>query len=117
MLGKVWMFNVWASWCVTCRDEHPVLLEFAKSGVVPIFGLNYKDKREEAIQWLRSSATRTSSSSYDPQGRVGLDYGVYGMPETYLIDKHGVIRYKHIGPLTPEIIKTKIIPLVHELNR
>ena len=117
MSGKVWLFNVWASWCVTCRAEHPALSEFAKSGVVPVVGLDYKDKREEAFQYLTKLGNPYQLIAYDPQGRVGLDYGVYGTPETYLIDKQGVIRYKRIGPLTPEIIKTKIIPLVHELNR
>jgi len=117
MTGKVWLFNVWASWCVTCRDEHAVLSEFAKSGVVPVVGLDYKDKRDEASQYLTKLGNPYQLSAYDPQGRVGIDYGVYGTPETYVIDKQGVIRYKRIGPLTPEIIRTKIIPLVHELNR
>ena len=117
MTGKVWLFNVWASWCVTCREEHPVLSEFAKSGLVPVIGLDYKDKRDEAVQYLTKLGNPYQLSAYDPQGRVGIDYGVYGTPETYVIDKQGVIRYKRIGPLTPEIIRTKIIPLVHELNR
>ena len=117
MTGKVWLFNVWASWCVTCREEHPVLSEFAKSGLVPVIGLDYKDKRDEAFQYLTKLGNPYQLSAYDPQGRVGIDYGVYGTPETYVIDKQGVIRYKRIGPLTPEIIRTKIIPLVHELNR
>jgi cytochrome c biogenesis protein CcmG/thiol:disulfide interchange protein DsbE len=117
MAGKVWMFNVWASWCVTCREEHPVISEFAKSGLVPVIGLDYKDKRDEAFQYLTKLGNPYQLSAYDPQGRVGIDYGVYGTPETYVIDKQGVIRYKRIGPLTPDIIRNKIIPLVHELNR
>jgi cytochrome c biogenesis protein CcmG/thiol:disulfide interchange protein DsbE len=117
MAGKVWMFNVWASWCVTCREEHPVISEFAKSGLVPVIGLDYKDKRDEAFQYLTKLGNPYQLSAYDPQGRVGIDYGVYGTPETYVIDKQGVIRYKRIGPLTPDIIRNKIIPLVHELDR
>lgn len=117
MKGKVWMFNVWASWCVSCRQEHAVLAELAKSGVVPVYGLNYKDTREEGVAYLARLGNPYRRIAYDPQGRVGLDYGVYGTPETYVIDKRGVIRYKRIGPLTQEIIKEKIIPLIHELNR
>src|SRR6476620_9263756 len=117
MAGKVWLFNVWASWCVTCRDEHAVLSEFAKSGVVPVVGLDYKDKRDEASQYLTKLGNPYQIIPYDGEGRVGIDYGVYGTPETYVIDKQGVIRYKRIGPLTPEIMREKIIPLVHELNR
>jgi cytochrome c biogenesis protein CcmG/thiol:disulfide interchange protein DsbE len=117
MTGKVWMFNVWASWCVSCRAEHSVLTEFARSGLIPVVGLDYKDKREDAFQYLSKLGNPYQLIAYDPQGRVGIDYGVYGTPETYLIDKQGVIRYKQIGPLTPDIIKKKVIPLVHELNR
>lgn len=117
MAGKVWMFNVWASWCVSCREEHPVLDQFARSGLIPVIGLDYKDNRDEAFKYLSRLGNPYQIIPYDPQGRVGLDYGVYGTPETYVIDKQGVIRYKQIGPLTPEVIKTKIIPLVHELNR
>lgn len=116
MKGKVWMFNVWASWCTSCRQEHAVIAEFAKTGVVPVYGLNYKDTREDGKEYLAKLGNPYQLIAYDPQGRVGLDYGVYGTPETYVIDKRGVIRYKRIGPLTPEIIKQKIIPLVQELN-
>lgn len=116
MKGKVWMFNVWASWCTSCRQEHAVIAEFAKTGVVPVYGLNYKDTREDGKEYLAKLGNPYHLIAYDPQGRVGLDYGVYGTPETYVIDKRGVIRYKRIGPLTPEIIKQKIIPLVQELN-
>lgn len=117
MRGKVWMLNVWASWCAACRDEHPVLVELAKSGVVPIVGLNYKDKRDEGIAWLARFGDPYLLSAYDEQGRVGIDYGVYGVPETYVIDKRGVIRYKRIGIVTPQIVSQKILPLVSELNR
>jgi len=115
-LGKVWMLNVWASWCAACRVEHPVLIELAKSNLVPIYGLNYKDKRDDGLAWLRQFGDPYQLSAYDFEGKVGIDYGVYGVPETYVIDKAGVIRYKRIGPLTPEIVKTKIIPLIQGLN-
>jgi cytochrome c biogenesis protein CcmG, thiol:disulfide interchange protein DsbE len=117
MLGKVWMLNVWASWCVSCREEHPVLLDLATSGAVPIYGLNYKDKREDGLAWLKGMGDPYKLSIYDFDGRVGIDYGVYGVPETYVIDKAGVIRYKRIGPLTPQIVKEKVLPLVRELER
>jgi cytochrome c biogenesis protein CcmG, thiol:disulfide interchange protein DsbE len=117
MQGKVWVFNVWASWCTGCREEHPVLGEFARSGLAPLYGLNYKDQRSDAIAWLKRYGDPYVVSLIDNDGRVGIDYGVYGVPETYVIDKQGVIRYKRIGPVTPEIIKDKIVPLVQELNR
>jgi len=117
MLGKVWMLNVWASWCVTCREEHPVLLDLAKGGGILLYGLNYKDKREDGLAWLKTMGDPYQLSVYDVEGRVGIDYGVYGVPETYVIDKLGVIRYKRIGPLTPEIVKDKLLPLVQELGR
>lgn len=116
MRGQVWLLNVWASWCVSCRAEHPVLVELAKTGEVPIYGLNYKDKREEALRWLEQWGDPYKLSIMDPRGQTGIDYGVYGVPETYVIDKSGVIRYKQIGPLTPEIVKEKIMPLVRKLN-
>lgn len=114
--GKVWMLNVWASWCTACREEHPVLVEFARTGTVPLYGLNYKDQRADGLAWLQRFGNPYKLSAFDEQGRVGIDYGVYGVPETYLIDKHGVIRYKRIGPVTPELIQQKILPLIKELN-
>jgi cytochrome c biogenesis protein CcmG/thiol:disulfide interchange protein DsbE len=117
MRGKVWVLNVWASWCVSCREEHPVLLDLAASGEVPIYGLNYKDRREDGLAWLKGMGDPYKVSIFDFDGRVGIDYGVYGVPETYVIDKTGVIRYKRIGPLTPEIVKEKVLPLVRELDR
>ena len=117
MLGKVWLFNVWASWCVSCREEHPLLVELAKSGAVPIVGLDYKDKREDGQRWLTRFGNPYQVVPFDADGRVGINYGVYGVPETYLIDKTGVIRFKQIGPITPEVLEKKIIPLVQELNK
>lgn len=117
MLGKVWVLNVWASWCVSCREEHPVLLDLAASGAVPLYGLDYKDKREDGLAWLNGMGDPYRLSIFDADGKVGIDYGVYGVPETYVIDKLGVIRYKYIGPLTREIVKDKLLPLVQELGR
>ncbi|HVY08485.1 MAG TPA: DsbE family thiol:disulfide interchange protein [Burkholderiales bacterium] len=114
--GKVWLLNVWASWCVACLDEHPLMVEFSRQNVLPVYGLNYKDKREDALKWLGKHGNPYTLSVQDADGKVGIDYGVYGVPETYLIDKNGVIRYKRIGPVTPEIIEQKIIPLARQLQ-
>jgi len=114
--GQVWLLNVWASWCVSCRQEHPVLIDLAKSGEVPIYGLNYKDQREDALRWLVQWGDPYKLSIMDAKGATGIDYGVYGVPETFVIDKAGIIRYKQIGPLTPEVLRDKILPLVRKLN-
>lgn len=115
--GRAWILNVWASWCAACRDEHPVLTDLARRGIVPVYGLNYKDKRDDAIEWLKRFGDPYQASLIDVDGRVGIDYGVYGVPETYVIDKQGVIRYKRIGPVTKEIVDKKIVPLLAELNK
>jgi cytochrome c biogenesis protein CcmG/thiol:disulfide interchange protein DsbE len=117
MQGRVWMLNVWASWCVSCREEHPVLVDLARAKVVPLLGLNYKDQRNDALRWLTQFGDPYGFSVADTDGRVGIDYGVYGVPETYVIDKAGVIRYKQIGPVTPAILKEQILPLVRELEK
>ena len=114
MLGSVWVLNVWASWCPPCLVEHPVVTELAKS--VPVVGLNYKDTREDALPWLKRNGDPFKFSLFDANGRIAMDYGVYGVPETYVIDQKGVIRYKHIGPLTPEVAQKKVAPLVQELR-
>jgi len=116
MKGKVWLLNVWASWCVSCRVEHPLLVEMSKKNVVPIVGLNYKDKREDGLQWLGKFGNPYALSAYDVDGRVGIDYGVYGVPETFVIDKEGVIRYKQIGPVTPEALEKVLLPLIRKLS-
>ena len=116
MKGKVWLLNVWASWCVACRIEHPLLVELAGTGAVPIFGLNYKDKRDDALAWLAKHGNPYVASLSDTQGLVGIDFGVYGVPETFVIDKSGTIRLKHIGPVTPEVLRDTILPLVKKLN-
>jgi cytochrome c biogenesis protein CcmG/thiol:disulfide interchange protein DsbE len=114
--GQVWLLNVWASWCVACLEEHPLLVEFSRSGTVPIYGLNYKDKPDAAAAWLGKHGNPYTLSIVDADGRVGIDYGVYGVPETFVIDKQGVIRFKHIGPVTPEVLNDTILPLVRRLN-
>jgi cytochrome c biogenesis protein CcmG/thiol:disulfide interchange protein DsbE len=116
MKGKVWMLNVWASWCASCRVEHPLLVELSRSRVVPIVGLNYKDRREDALPWLAKFGDPYALSVWDIDGRVGIDYGVYGAPETFVIDKQGVIRHKQIGPITPEALEKVILPLIRKLN-
>jgi cytochrome c biogenesis protein CcmG, thiol:disulfide interchange protein DsbE len=116
MRGQVWLLNVWASWCVSCREEHPVLVELAKHNIVPIIGLDYKDKNEDGEAWLRNGGNPYTLVATDADGRVGIDYGVYGVPETYVIDKQGVIRYKQIGAVTHESLREKILPLIAELQ-
>ena len=117
MKGKVWLFNVWASWCVACRQEHPVLMEFARAKVAPLIGLDYKDQRKDALGVLKRSGNPYDVVAFDADGRVGIDYGVYGVPESYVIDKAGVIRYKHIGPITMETMEKTIIPLIQKLQK
>jgi cytochrome c biogenesis protein CcmG/thiol:disulfide interchange protein DsbE len=117
MRGKVWLLNVWASWCDSCRDEHPLLVALSKKGLLPILGLNYKDKGEDAQRWLAQFGNPYEFSIVDADGRTGIDYGVYGVPETYLIDAEGVIRHKQIGALTPEILEKKILPLAMALKK
>ncbi len=117
MRGRVWLLNVWASWCVSCREEHPVLLALAKTGAVPIYGLNYKDQRTDGLRWLTQFGNPYTLNAFDGDGRVGIDYGVYGVPETYVIDKAGIIRYKQIGPVTQEALDKKILPLLKELEK
>ncbi|HMV00394.1 MAG TPA: DsbE family thiol:disulfide interchange protein [Rhodocyclaceae bacterium] len=137
MAGKVWLLNVWSSWCVSCRQEHPVLVEFSKRASVPLVGLNYKEVRgdgefdmskmtpeeekklslERAGRWLSQHGDPYALSVLDLDGRVGIDYGVYGVPETYVIDKAGLIRMKHTGPITPEVLSGTILPLIGELSR
>lgn len=116
MKGKVWILNVWASWCVACREEHPVLVELGKLQLAPIIGLDYKDKRDDAMAMLARQGDPYVLSAFDANGRVGIDYGVYGVPETYVIDKAGVIRFKHIGPITMELLNKKMVPLLGELK-
>ena len=116
LLGRVWMLNVWASWCVACRQEHPLLVDFARRKTVALFGLNYKDKRIDGQRWLAQFGDPYDASIVDADGKVGIDYGVYGVPETFIIDKQGVVRFKHIGPITPEVLRERIEPLLKQLS-
>ena len=110
------MLNVWASWCVACRAEHPVLLELAKKNVVTLYGLNYKDNREDALRWLDYYGNPYVESALDLDGKVGIDFGVYGVPETFIVDKKGIIRYKQIGPITDDILEDTILPIISKLE-
>ena len=115
--GKVWLLNVWASWCVSCRDEHPVLVRLMKERPLNLVGLNYKDGRDDAKAWLtRFGGDPYLVSAFDADGRVGIDFGVYGVPETFVVDKKGIIRHKHIGPLTQAALAEKVLPLVAQLE-
>ena len=115
--GQVSLVNVFASWCVACREEHPLLLGLAKKGVVPIHGLNYKDKPDDAQAWLDQLGDPYTRTGADISGRVGIDWGVYGVPETFVIDRDGVIVHKHIGPITPEALSKTIMPIIDKLKR
>lgn len=113
--GKPWLLSVWASWCGSCRQEHPLLVELARNRDITLVGLDYKDDRADAQNWLRRYGDPYTLSISDGDGRIGIDYGVYGVPETYVIDRNGVIRYKHIGPLTAKDIETQLLPLLGRL--
>jgi cytochrome c biogenesis protein CcmG, thiol:disulfide interchange protein DsbE len=117
MKGQVWLLNVWASWCVSCREEHPLLVELAKSKLVPIIGLDYKDEPGPGKTWLAQNGDPYDASVMDKDGRVGIDFGVYGVPETFVIDKEGTVRYKQIGPITPEALEKKLLPMIRELQK
>ncbi|MFM2396920.1 MAG: thiol:disulfide interchange protein [Pseudomonadota bacterium] len=117
MKGKVWLLNVWASWCVSCREEHPLLVDLSRQNIVPVIGLDYKDKPVDALTMLNKAGDPYTLSVSDAEGRIGIDYGVYGVPETYVIDKQGVIRYKQIGPITHQALRDKILPLIAELEK
>jgi cytochrome c biogenesis protein CcmG/thiol:disulfide interchange protein DsbE len=116
MLGKVWVLNVWASWCTPCRAEHPLVVDFVKRTGVPVYGLNYKDQPAAANAWLKQLGNPYVATLVDADGRAGIDFGVYGVPETFVIDKQGVVRFKQIGPLTEEAIRTKLEPKLKELG-
>lgn len=117
MRGQVWVLNVWASWCASCQVEHPVLLAFARRGMAPVVGLNYKDVRADGMAWLHKHGNPYVTSVYDHDGRIGIDWGVYGVPETFVIDRRGVVRFKHVGPLTPQVVAERLVPKIEELTR
>lgn len=115
MLGQVWVMNVWASWCVSCRAEHAIITQLAKQNLAPVIGLNYKDQSKDAIAWLKQFGNPYMASIVDLDGRVGIDWGVYGVPETFIIGKDGLIKYKHIGPVTQESLEAEVIPMLKQL--
>lgn len=112
--GRVSLLNVWATWCVPCRDEHPVLVGIARRGEAVIYGLNYKDDRNEARSWLDALGNPYEKSGFDPDGRAGIDLGVYGVPETFIVDADGTIVYKHIGPIDDKIWRQQLHPMVKQ---
>jgi cytochrome c biogenesis protein CcmG/thiol:disulfide interchange protein DsbE len=116
MKGKVWVLNVWAPWCVSCRQEHPVLMSLAQSQPIPIVGLNWKDKDREAAALLARHGSPYLAVPDDVSGKVGIDYGVTGTPETYIVDRDGIIRMKHIGPIDPDVWAKKFEPKLKELG-
>jgi cytochrome c biogenesis protein CcmG/thiol:disulfide interchange protein DsbE len=117
LTGQLSLLNAWATWCVECRREHPVLVDIARQGNIPIYGLNYKDKRPDALQWLARLGNPYVASGFDADGRVGIDLGVYGLPETFLVDHTGTIIHKHIGPISEEIWKTEFLPIIERQGR
>ncbi len=116
LAGQVSLVNVFASWCVACREEHPILMQLGKQGIVPIHGLNYKDRPEDAQAWLDELGDPYTRTGADISGRVAIDWGVYGVPETFVIDRKGRIAYKQIGPITPEVLRDKLMPLIRKLQ-
>jgi cytochrome c biogenesis protein CcmG, thiol:disulfide interchange protein DsbE len=117
LLGQVWLLNVWASWCAPCREEHPLLVDYQRQpGAVRVVGLNYKDKPAAASAWLAQLGDPYAMSLVDADGRLGIELGVYGVPETFVIDKQGHVRFKHVGALTAEVMQREILPLVKALG-
>lgn len=116
MAGKVWLFNIWGTWCAGCRDEHPVLVSLARQGTVEIVGLNYKDESDSAVRWLDELGDPYFVTAVDNDGRIGIDWGFYGAPETFVIDQSGIVRYKHIGPVTADDLNKSILPLISQLR-
>lgn len=114
--GQVYLLNVWGSWCVACRDEHQALLDFAAQHVLPIYGLDYKDERSAAQDMLAKQGDPYTAVAFDASGDVGINWGVYGAPETFLVDKQGVIRHKYIGPLSGSIIRDDLMPRIRALQ-
>lgn len=114
--GEVSVVNVFASWCTACRDEHPLWMKLSAQGIVPVHGLNYKDRPDDAARWLGELGDPYTRTGADLDGRAGIDWGVYGVPETFVVDKRGVIRHKIIGAITPQIVEQRLLPLVRQLQ-
>ncbi|MDA8421580.1 MAG: DsbE family thiol:disulfide interchange protein [Pseudomonadota bacterium] len=116
LLGHVVLINIWASWCVSCRDEHPLLVALSHQHVVPIIGVSYKDKPADALAELKVSGNPYQTDLLDANGQTAINWGVYGVPETFVIDRKGIIRYKQIGPITQKALQQKLLPLIHRLE-
>jgi cytochrome c biogenesis protein CcmG, thiol:disulfide interchange protein DsbE len=116
LLGQPWVLNVWASWCAPCRAEHPLVIDLSRRSGVAVYGLNYKDQPAAASAWLANLGNPYRATLVDGDGRVGIDYGVYGVPETFLVDRRGVVRMKHVGPLTPDVVRDKVEPMLRQLK-
>ncbi len=114
--GHVVLINVWASWCVACREEHPLLIDLARQKIVPIIGVSYKDKPHDALAELKVSGDPYKTVLVDANGHAAINWGVYGVPETFVVDRNGIIRYKQIGPITPRAWQQKLLPLVRRLQ-
>jgi cytochrome c biogenesis protein CcmG, thiol:disulfide interchange protein DsbE len=114
--GQVWVLNVWASWCAPCREEHPLWVAVAREAGVTLVGLNYKDDPRNAQEWLRKLGDPYRVTAVDRDGRTGIDYGVYGVPETFVIDKAGIVRLKHVGPMTQDVWSREVRPLISKLQ-
>lgn len=116
MRGKVWVLNVWASWCGPCQVEHPHITALAKQSGVPVLGLNYKDKTADALGWLKRFGDPYMATLVDAKGLTGIEWGVYGVPETFVIDMGGVIRHKHVGPISADDVRETLLPLLKKLG-
>ena len=114
--GEVSLLNIWATWCTSCRQEHPVLMKIAKSNEVPIYGLYYKDVPELGVNWLKKYGNPYRENAVDEDGKVGIEWGAYGTPETFVIDQQGIIRHKHVGPISWHEWETKLLPLINALR-
>lgn len=115
--GRVSVVNIFASWCLPCRAEHPFIERLAASGGAPVYGLNYKDKPKDALKWLADLGDPYTAIGSDLDGRAGIEWGVYGVPETFIIDKTATIRFKHVGPVTADVLDSQLLPLIRELKR
>ncbi len=115
--GQVSVVNVFASWCTECRVEHPILMKFAESGIAPLYGINYKDRPDDAANWLDRMGDPYTRTGADIQGRVAIEWGVYGVPETFVVDREGRIAYKHIGALSSKLMREEVVPLIERLKK
>lgn len=117
LLGKISLFNAWGTWCPSCYQEHPALIEIARKYKIPIYGLNYKDVREDAIRWLNKLGNPYVDIAFDQDGRSSIDWGIYAAPETFIVDKKGIIRHKHIGPIDLDIFTNELLPIINDLDK